>query len=84
MQVRRGRISREMAVKLAIRYDGQFPSSYLGVSLEKVLSEIKIERVEFDKICDRFTNKKLFRIDNVGRPIHDQAGNLIKLNSDNE
>ena len=84
MQVRRGRISREMAVKLAIRYDGQFPSSYLGVSLEKILSEIKIERLEFDQICDRFTNKKLFRIDNVGRPIRDQAGNLIKLNSDNE
>ena len=39
---------------------------------------------EFLKICDRFTNKKLFRHGNDGSLIKDREGNLTKINYDNE
>jgi len=38
---------------------------------------------EFIKICDRFTNKSLFKCDNRGNLIKDRNGNLTKINYDN-
>jgi N-acetyl sugar amidotransferase len=38
-------------------------------------------RRDFVKICDRFTNKKIFRCDNRGNLIKDHHGNLIKVTS---
>jgi len=84
MQIRRGRISRDMGLEFAQRFDGQYPVKYLGVELQTILEEINVNKTEFDRICDRFTNKKLFRIDNAGNLIRDQSENLIKLNYDNQ
>lgn len=83
MHVRRGRLSRADAVELVRRHDGRYPSSYLGVPIDEILAELGIDRVEFDRICDRFTNKKLFVCDRHGVPVRDDAGNLIKTNWDN-
>ena len=38
---------------------------------------------EFIKICDEFTNKKLFLTDKNGKLIKDKKGNLTKINYDN-
>lgn len=38
---------------------------------------------EFDRVCDRFTNKKLFVLDNQSDLLKDADGNLTKLNDDN-
>ena len=38
---------------------------------------------EFIKICDRFTNKKLFVTDARGNLVKDKYGNLTKINYDN-
>jgi hypothetical protein len=38
---------------------------------------------EFMKICDQFTNKKIFQCDSKGNLIKDRYGNLTKLNYDN-
>ena len=38
---------------------------------------------EFIKVCDRFTNKKIFKRDSSGNLIKDSQGNLEKLNYDN-
>jgi hypothetical protein len=38
---------------------------------------------EFIKVCDRFTNKKLFVTDSRGKLVKDRFGNLTKINYDN-
>jgi len=38
---------------------------------------------EFIKVCDRFTNKKIFKRDASGALVKDKHGNLEKLNYDN-
>lgn len=38
---------------------------------------------EFVKVCDRFTNKKIFQRDTSGALLKDMHGNLQKLNHDN-
>jgi hypothetical protein len=38
---------------------------------------------EFVKVCDQFTNKKIFRRDGAGQLVKDRRGNIEKLNYDN-
>jgi hypothetical protein len=38
---------------------------------------------EFVRVCDRFTNKKIFKRDSNGGLIKSPEGNLIKINDDN-
>jgi len=40
-------------------------------------------REEFQAVCDRFTNRKLFETDRHGNLVRDNAGNLTKVNYDN-
>ena len=63
--------------------DGKFPWSYLGKSLEEILAPLEMSVDEFVKVCDRFTNKKIFKRDSSGTLIKDRNGNLEKLNYDN-
>ena len=83
LHLRRGRLTREDAVKLIKMRDGKFPWSYLGVPLEEVLKEIELSLDEFISICDRFTNKRLFKCDSRGSLVKDSDGNLTKINYDN-
>jgi len=83
LHVRRGRFSREAAIRLVRKHDGQFPWEYLGCPLEKMLAEMDMSVDEFTKVCDRFTNKKLFVCDSNGKLVKDRRGNLTKINYDN-
>lgn len=83
MHIRRGRLTRQEALKLTIKHDGKFPWQYLGKPLEEILAEIDLTLEEFIEICDRFTNKKLFATDRKGRLVKDRHGNLTKINYDN-
>jgi N-acetyl sugar amidotransferase len=83
LHVRRGRLSRQDAVKMVRMHDGKFPWSYLGVSVEEVLKEIDLTLDEFIRVCDSFTNKKLFECDSRGNLVKDKEGNLTKINYDN-
>ena len=76
-------MSREDGVKLVKKHDGKFPWEYLGSKLEEILEEINITIEEFIRVCDRFTNKKLFVCDSRGSLVKDRYGNLTKLNYDN-
>jgi len=38
---------------------------------------------EFIRLCDKFTNKKIFRRDASGALIKDRTGSLTKINYDN-
>lgn len=83
MHVRRDRLSREDAVRLVKQHDGRFPWEYLGKSLEDILAEIDMSLEDFVRVCDRFTNKRLFVTDARGELVRDAHGNLTKINYDN-
>lgn len=83
LHVRRGRITRDEALELIKLHDGKFPSSYLGVRLAEILRPLDMTVEEFVRVCDRFTNKKLFVTDSRGDLVKDREGNLTKINYDN-
>ena len=84
LHVRRGRLSRTDAMSAVRRNDGRFPWKYLGYSLEEIIAEIDMSVDEFTRVCDRFTNKKLFVCDARGQLVKDAQLNLTKINYDNE
>lgn len=77
--IRRGRLSREDAVNIVRRHDGAFPWTCLGRPLDDILAEIDMTVDEFQRVCDQFTNKRIFVCGNDGRPVRDQNGNLKLL-----
>jgi N-acetyl sugar amidotransferase len=83
LHVRRDRITRQDALEIVKARDGKFPWSYLGKPLEDILAPLDMSVDEFIKVCDRFTNKKIFKRDSAGNLIKDKHGNLEKLNYDN-
>jgi N-acetyl sugar amidotransferase len=83
MHIRRGRLTREKGLELTKIHDGKFPWVYLGLPLEEILKDTNITLDEFIKICDRFTNKKLFVCDSKGNLVKDKYGDLTKINYDN-
>jgi N-acetyl sugar amidotransferase len=83
LHVRRGRLSRQDALDAVRRLDGRFPWEYLGKSLEDILEPLDMTVDEFIKVCDQFTNKKIFVREANGKLLKDRHGNLTKLNSDN-
>lgn len=58
--IRRGYFTRNEGKEFVYLYDGKFPNTYLGRSLESILSDIGMSISEFMQICDKFTNKALF------------------------
>jgi N-acetyl sugar amidotransferase len=83
LHLRRDRITRQDALEMVKRHDGQFPWTYLEKPLEKTIAPLDMTVDEFVKICDRFTNKKIFQKDAKGNLVKDKHGNLTKLNYDN-
>lgn len=83
LHIRRGRLTRETGLSIVNRLDGKFPWEYLGKPLEETLRSLDISVDEFIKICDRFTNKKIFKRDANGDLLKDRDGNLTKINYDN-
>jgi N-acetyl sugar amidotransferase len=83
MQIRRGRLSREDALEIVKKQDGKFPWTYLGVPLKDLLAKMNMTVEEFAKICDRFTNKKIFKMDGKGNLLRDKQMNLQRLDVSN-
>ncbi len=81
--IRRGMLSRERAKLIVEKSEGKFPVSYLGKSTSDILENIDIEMEEFELICDKFTNKKLFLTDSSGKLKKDEYKNLTKITFDN-
>lgn len=79
LHLRRSRITRGFAVDFVNKHDGKFPWTYLDKPIEEILAPLDITIDEFIKICDRFTNKKIFMTDSRGNLIKDKSGNLKKI-----
>jgi hypothetical protein len=83
LHIRRGRISREQALQIVVNRDGRYPTSYLGKNLLEILSPLDISINEFDEICDKFTNRALFRKNKSGELERQSDFSLTKINYDN-
>lgn len=84
MHIRRGRLTREDGLETVKRLDGTFPWTYLGKSLEEIIRPLDLSIDDFIKICDKFTNKRIFCRNIDGTLSKDRFGNLKKLNYDNQ
>ncbi|MQA57529.1 N-acetyl sugar amidotransferase [Pseudomonas piscis] len=83
LHIRRGRLTRLDGLDIVTNLDGKFPWEYLGKSLEEILRPLDMTVDEFIALCDKFTNKKIFKRDAKGVLIKDRDGNLTKVNYDN-
>jgi N-acetyl sugar amidotransferase len=83
LHIRRGRLTRQDGLDAVKRHDGQFPWEYLGKPLKDILAPLDMSVDEFIKVCDRFTNKKLFKRNPDGSLLKDSSGRLTKINYDN-
>ena len=83
LHLRRNRITRQDAMEMIRLHDGKFPWVYLGKPLEAILEPVGLNVDQFIRICDRFTNKKIFLRDAKGNLVKDSHGNLTKINDDN-
>jgi N-acetyl sugar amidotransferase len=84
LHIRRDRISRVDGMDIVRRLDGRFPWSYLGKSLADILAPLDLSVEEFVQVCDRFTNKNIFKTDTQGQLVKDRFGNLEKISYDNQ
>ena len=80
IEIRYGRITREEGIELVKQYEGKIPRKYLDKFLE--FADITME--EFLDICDKFTNKEIFKVDNDMNIVRDENGEVIKLKYDND
>lgn len=83
LHIRRGRLTRQDGIDAVKRLDGLFPWEYLGKPLKQILAPLDLTEDEFIKICDKFTNKKIFKRDANGALLKDDNGRLTKINYDN-
>lgn len=80
IDIRNKRLTREEGLKLVKQYEGRIPTKYL----QEFLDDFNITKKEFLEICDKFTNKDLFKKDQNGNLLRDKDDNLVKVNYDNE
>jgi N-acetyl sugar amidotransferase len=83
LHIRRGRITREQGLSAIRDIDGSFPNSCLGKPLVQILNDINLSVDDFLTICDKYTNKSIFKINGNGQLIRSENGNLVKINYDN-
>ena len=83
VHIRRKRLSRSDGLEIVQRTDGKFPWFYLEKSLRAILEPLEMTIDEFIPICDKFTNKRLFKTDSRGNLIRNKQGDLTKINYDN-
>jgi N-acetyl sugar amidotransferase len=79
IEIRYGRMTREQGLELVKQHEGKIPLKYL----DKFLDAAKITKKEFIEICDKFTNKKLFKTDDENKLIRDDFDNIQKIKLDN-
>jgi len=79
IDIRNGRLTREEGLKLVKHHEGKIPTKYL----DDFLNEFGYSKEEFLKICDKFTNKSLFKTNDDGNLIRDEADNIEKIKYDN-
>lgn len=66
IEIRRGAMTRSQGVNLVKLYDNDYPKKFISIYLDYY----KIKKKDFDKILDKWVNKKLFKkVKNFWQPI---------------
>lgn len=66
IDIRAGRLSRQEAVEIVNKYDGEYPEK----SIPLFLDYYKMTKEEFDTVLDKHVNKELFKkVEGVWRPV---------------
>jgi len=76
IEIRYGRMTREEGIKRVKEYEGKIPRKFF----RKFLESAEITENEFHSICDKFTNRELFLVDDKGDLVKDDNGNLTLRN----
>lgn len=79
IEIRYGRMKREDGLKLVKQHEGKIPRK----NLEEFLKDANLSWNEFLKVCEKFTNKSLFKTDKSGNLIRDKNGDIEKIHYDN-
>jgi N-acetyl sugar amidotransferase len=79
IDIRNKRLTREEGLKLVKEYEGKIPTKYYN----EFLNDFELTEQQFLKICDKFTNKSLFKTDKDGNLIRDKFNNIQKIAYDN-
>jgi N-acetyl sugar amidotransferase len=79
IDIRNKRLTREEGMKLVKEYEGKIPLKYY----KEFLNDFELTEEQFLKICDKFTNKLLFKTDKDGNLIRDEFNNIQKIAYDN-
>ncbi len=79
IDIRNKRLTRSEGLELVKKYEGRIPRKYL----KEFLEDFEISEREFYEICEKFTNKDIFKKDNDGNLLYDKEHNLEKINYDN-
>ncbi len=80
IEIRYGRMTRQEGLKLVKQFEGKIPTKYL----DEFLQDAELTFEEFIKICEKFTDKDLFKKDSNGNLIRDNEGNITKIKYDND
>lgn len=80
IEIRYGRMTRDDGLKLVKQYEGKIPRR----QLKEFLHDAELTFEEFLKVCEKFTNKTLFKKDSNGNLIRDNDGNITKIKYDND
>jgi N-acetyl sugar amidotransferase len=79
IDIRNNRLTREEGLSLVKKYEGKIPVNHL----KYLLNDFNLTEDEFLQICDKFTNKLLFKTDKNNNLIRDENNNIEKLMCDN-
>ena len=79
IEIRYGRMTRDEGLKRIKEFEGKIPTQYL----DEFLTESELTKEEFLDICEKFTNKDLFKKDENDMLLRDENGDIEKITYDN-
>ena len=79
IEIRYGRMTRDEGLKRIKEFEGKIPTQYL----DEFLTESELTKEEFLDICEKFTNKDLFKKDENDMLLRDANGDIEKITYDN-
>ncbi len=79
IDIRNKRLTRLEGLELVKKYEGKIPRKYIN----RCLDDFEITENEFIEICEKFTNKALFKTDESGKLIRDDDNDIEKIKYDN-
>lgn len=74
IDIRNNRITREKGLELVKQYDGKYPH----YAVSEFIAYSGLTKQEIDDVIDSYTNPIIFKLDEDGRFMRDQDGNLVR------